>query len=145
MSAHHCHARGCSVLVRPELLMCGLHWRMVPRPLQLEVYRTYREGQCRDKKPSEEWHRAADAAIAAVAEREGRVPRLMTELDGADWARLERDVVERIRILAAASSRLGGPSELRAKVLRDLVLPNVRLLAEFCTNVRIEDEPEVTQ
>lgn len=69
---HHCHARGCTKEVKPELLMCLRHWKMVPKPLQLEVWKHYRPGQCDDKNPSEAWHKAADAAIAAVAAKEGR-------------------------------------------------------------------------
>lgn len=40
---------------------------MVHQRLQRLVYRHYREGQCDDKRPSEEWHKAADAAIGYVA------------------------------------------------------------------------------
>lgn len=58
-----------------------------------------------------------------------------------DWNRLERDVVLRIRALAAiCSDKLDAPEDLRAAIYRDLVLPNVRLLAEFCSAVRIDDE-----
>jgi hypothetical protein len=64
---HHCHARGCSTPVRPELLMCYSHWRKVPPRLQQLVYSTYRPGQCDDKRPSKAWHDAADAAIGFVA------------------------------------------------------------------------------
>jgi hypothetical protein len=70
MSAHHCHARGCRVPTEPEMLMCLRHWRMVPRDLQRRVWATYRHGQCDDKRPSQAWHEAADAAIAAVAAKE---------------------------------------------------------------------------
>lgn len=69
---HHCHARNCGVATKPEMLMCFRHWRMVPRDLQRRVWATYRDGQCDDKQPSREWHAAADAAIAAVAEKESR-------------------------------------------------------------------------
>lgn len=69
---HHCHARGCLVPTKPEMLMCLRHWRMVPRNLQRAVWATYRRGQCDDKQPSSEWHDAADAAIAAVAAKEDR-------------------------------------------------------------------------
>ena len=31
---HVCHAVGCEVEVKPELLCCGRHWAMVPRNLQ---------------------------------------------------------------------------------------------------------------
>ena len=67
---HHCHARGCATLVKPEMLMCLRHWRMVPKDIQRRVWATYRPGQCDDKRPSEAWHEAADAAISAVANRE---------------------------------------------------------------------------
>lgn len=69
---HHCHARGCMVPTQPEMLMCRRHWFMVPRPLRARVWATYRPGQCDDKAPSEAWHAAAVAAIAAVAEKEGK-------------------------------------------------------------------------
>lgn len=40
---------------------------MVPRRLQQAVYKHYRSGQCDDKRPSREWHEAANAAIGYVA------------------------------------------------------------------------------
>jgi len=53
-----------------------------------------------------------------------------------DWAKLERDVVDRIRILSAFDGA-EMPEEVRAKIWNDVVMPNLRLLAEFCANVRI--------
>ena len=70
---HHCHAKGCTTTVPPKMLMCLRHWKMVPKPLQMGVYAHYRAGQEIDKMPSEAWHKAADAAIAAVAKKEQRV------------------------------------------------------------------------
>lgn len=67
---HRCHARKCTVHVPPEMLMCRRHWFMVPKGLRYRVWSTYRRGQCDDKRPSKEWHEAADAAINAVYERE---------------------------------------------------------------------------
>jgi hypothetical protein len=67
---HHCHALGCEAPTKPEMLMCLKHWRMVPRGLQRRVWATYRPGQCDDKRPSEAWFQAANAAIAAVAAKE---------------------------------------------------------------------------
>jgi hypothetical protein len=58
--------------VRPELLMCRMHWRLVPLRIQRAVWAAYRPGQCDDKRPSAAWTRAADAAIAHVAGLEGR-------------------------------------------------------------------------
>lgn len=69
---HTCHAKGCRTSVRPELLMCARHWRMVPRALQLAVWRHYRAGQCDDKSPSADWLAAARAAIDAVASQESK-------------------------------------------------------------------------
>ena len=51
--------------------MCAPHWRMVPRKLQRYVWANYRRGQVNDMRPSIAWHLAADAAIAAVAIRDG--------------------------------------------------------------------------
>jgi hypothetical protein len=68
--SHTCHARGCAVFVKPEFLMCGRHWKMVPARIQRAVYRHYRPGQCDDMNPSKEWHEAANAAIGTVAKRE---------------------------------------------------------------------------
>lgn len=52
--------------------MCLKHWRMVPKDLQRAVWRHYRRGQCDDKRPSQEWFAAADAAIQAVASKEAK-------------------------------------------------------------------------
>lgn len=54
------------------MLMCFAHWKMVPKALQDDVWKHYRAGQCDDKKPSEAWHKAANAAIAYVARKEKR-------------------------------------------------------------------------
>jgi hypothetical protein len=72
---HHCHADGCTVPVKPELLMCSTHWRMVPGELQKLVWSNYREGQCDDQSPSKAWCVAADRAVAVVALAEGKRPR----------------------------------------------------------------------
>lgn len=67
---HCCHAKGCKIEVKPELLMCPKHWFMVPADIRNEVWKHYRAGQCDDKNPSAAWHKAADAAIAYVAKKE---------------------------------------------------------------------------
>lgn len=67
MTDHRCHALDCDVPVAPELLMCKPHWELVPENIKRAVWGSYRNGQCDDKKPSAEWHEAADAAIGAVA------------------------------------------------------------------------------
>lgn len=67
---HRCHARGCGRAVRPEMLMCYPHWKVVPKSIQRAVWLAYRPGQCDDKRPSKAWMSAADAAIGFVARRE---------------------------------------------------------------------------
>jgi Domain of unknown function (DUF4326) len=76
---HHCHARGCESIVKPELLMCWYHWKQVPKNVQQAVWATYRPGQCDDKHPSQEWHQAADAAIGYIARKEGHKLRPVEE------------------------------------------------------------------
>lgn len=67
---HTCHAKGCRVPVPPRMLMCGRHWRMVPREIKAKVWAHYREGQEIDKKPSRAYLHWMDEAIAAVRQRE---------------------------------------------------------------------------
>jgi hypothetical protein len=67
------------------MLMCKKHWAMVPKDIQRQVWATYRDGQCDDKSPSREWHRAADLAIVHVAVLEchtlsGRYAKIAKEL-----------------------------------------------------------------
>lgn len=73
--SHRCHAEGCNVEVPPKMLMCLRHWRMVPKKLQQDVWRTYVPGQENRKDPTDEYMKAHRAAIAAVAAKEGRVAR----------------------------------------------------------------------
>jgi hypothetical protein len=84
--AHTCHALGCSTYVHERLLMCYTHWRMVPRPLQTQVYSTYRPGQEVDKQPSAAYLRAQHAAIRVVATQEGVA--IPPWLEDAEWGTL---------------------------------------------------------
>lgn len=69
--SHICHAKGCKTNCKPEYLMCPKHWRMVPKNIQYAVYKNYQAGQCQgNPTPSPDWHKAADAAIRAVFEKE---------------------------------------------------------------------------
>lgn len=70
--SHRCHARGCELEVPPKLLMCRRHWYMVPAPIRHKVWREYRPGQERDKKPSAKYLVVMEEAINAVAAKEGR-------------------------------------------------------------------------
>lgn len=67
---HSCHAAGCNLEIPPRHLMCMNHWRMVPKALQDEIWKHYRAGQERDKRPSREYLIAMRNAIEAVAIKE---------------------------------------------------------------------------
>lgn len=40
---HKCLAPGCLVTLDPSRLMCGAHWRLLPKDLQNKIYEAYRE------------------------------------------------------------------------------------------------------
>ena len=61
------------------------------------------------------------------------------KLREADWDKLEKDVVGRIRMLRGLVMK-GGEGETWDKIANDLILPNIGLLAGFCANVEIEEE-----
>ena len=44
---HLCPAKRCPREVPDHLLMCGIHWRIVPRPLQRAVTDAYDHGRGR--------------------------------------------------------------------------------------------------
>ena len=58
---------------------------------------------------------------------------------GGRWEDLEHEVVKRIRALAHMME-CDAMNEVQARLYTDLVLPNVRLLAQFCMNVTLETE-----
>lgn len=65
----------------------------------------------------------------------------MLNADDIDFSGIEREVVARIRALAAVcSEKLDATDEMRSAIFRDLVLPNLTLLAQFCGGVDIEEE-----
>lgn len=72
MSTHRCAAAGCRVVVSTRYLMCGRHWRLVPKAQQDAVWRAYRPGQEREgvTSASPEYLKAVEEAVAAVAQRE---------------------------------------------------------------------------
>lgn len=49
---HECHAHGCAVAVPPSMVMCRPHWWSVRKALRDAIWREYRRGQERDKRPS---------------------------------------------------------------------------------------------
>jgi hypothetical protein len=63
---HPCPTRRCPREVPDHLLMCGIHWRLVPRPLQRAVYAAYQDGRGVGTAPLLQ---AQKAAIQAVNDR----------------------------------------------------------------------------
>lgn len=70
---------------------------------------------------------------------------MMNQNEKPDWDRIESDVVTRIRALRAILEHWDacevpviGPW-LKDKVISDLVVPNLELLATFCLAVKIKD------
>lgn len=66
-----CPVGSCTQVVGPGMLMCAMHWRIVPAPLRAEVWATYRHDQRNHRAdfPSAAYLEAARAAIAAASER----------------------------------------------------------------------------
>ncbi len=69
---HLCHAEGCMITVRPKMLFCHRHWRILPDLLKAAVYRVYVVGQEDRKDPSALYLMVQGVAVAFVARHEGR-------------------------------------------------------------------------
>ena len=85
---HTCHAPQCSAETAPRHLMCPACWSLVSEPAKAEVWKYYRPGQERDKKPSRLWLAAAMEAKADVMDARG--------FDGSGY----RSMAARVRTLA---------------------------------------------
>ncbi len=70
--SHVCHAASCTIDIPPRLLMCRVHWALVPQDVQRAVWREYREGQEQDKRPSAAYLAVQQLAVMLVAQREAR-------------------------------------------------------------------------
>jgi hypothetical protein len=57
----------------------------------------------------------------------------------AQWDKVEKEVVMKIRILRAACEKLE-PNPLNDKIAEDLFLPALSLLGEFCMRIKFDDE-----
>lgn len=69
---HLCHAVACPTPVPEEKLMCPLHWAIVPKRLQKQIWATYVSGQETRKTPSKAYLIASGEAISLVARKEDR-------------------------------------------------------------------------
>lgn len=63
-NARPCPVEPCQRTVRPGHLMCSIHWRQVPKDLQLDVWRTWRAWE--REMTDERWADYADAREAAL-------------------------------------------------------------------------------
>lgn len=70
MDPHKCPVDGCSRSRGDRQLMCKKHWYMVPKELRDNVYRTARRMWDGEGGATHAWSEAADAAVAAVEEKE---------------------------------------------------------------------------
>lgn len=59
-------------------------------------------------------------------------------LQRENWDVLERDVLERIRILRAMCFGLK-PGDSGELIARDVIEPHVRMLAEFCASFELDE------
>ncbi|MFP4141489.1 MAG: hypothetical protein ACLFVH_13190 [Phycisphaerae bacterium] len=69
----------------------------------------------------------------------------MAQLASADWEKLERDVVARIRVLAETARAMSRPAikrEAADRIANDLILPNLQLLGAFCEAVEMDPANE---
>jgi hypothetical protein len=66
-ASHHCHAPGCDVVVPPKIFACRAHWFALPKQVRDAVWREYREGQERDKRPSRRYMAVQTLARAYLA------------------------------------------------------------------------------
>jgi hypothetical protein len=41
---HNCAVPGCGEVILRRLLMCPVHWRLVPRPTQIALSKAFRSG-----------------------------------------------------------------------------------------------------
>jgi hypothetical protein len=56
---HECHWPGCGRQVRPAMWGCTPHWFRLPPDLRRRIWETYRPGQEKDMRPSENYMKVA--------------------------------------------------------------------------------------
>ena len=60
------------------------------------------------------------------------------QLRQADWAGVEAEVVQKLRLLRAAVDKLE-PNDTNNKIAKDLFLPALAKLGQFCMMIEIEE------
>ncbi len=106
---HVCHAIGCNVQVRPQLLMCLKHWRLIPRDLQRAVWAAYVPGQEIRKDPTDEYLDVQRAAVEAVARKvDGMTQHEGMEIDIRKHKHVRADVAAGIAALRVQGRQIWG-------------------------------------
>jgi hypothetical protein len=59
--------------------------------------------------------------------------------DKPDWESIEKDVIRKLGLLRLAWEETVKTPEIHSPMRRDIYMPRLKLLAEFCTG--IEEEP----
>lgn len=60
--SHHCHWPGCKTPTKPAEYACRGHWFTWPKPIRDAIWKAYRPGQERDKRPSTVYIAASNEA-----------------------------------------------------------------------------------
>ena len=94
MTVHLCHAIDCWLPVPPRMLFCIDHWKMLPKSAQSVIWREYRAGQERDKRPSARYLVAQACAVAFVAGKDGKM----------DRERIHAFVIQRVKDVGMGAS-----------------------------------------
>ncbi|MBM3571195.1 MAG: hypothetical protein FJX52_02380 [Alphaproteobacteria bacterium] len=68
---HACHWPGCQQQVPPAMWGCRRHWFLLPKPIRDGIWRTYRQRQERDLRPSPEYLAAVTEAQRWIATQAG--------------------------------------------------------------------------
>jgi hypothetical protein len=72
MAQHRCPAVDCAEVLDGSRFMCPAHWRRLHPRTRRRLVAAYRPGQGAGDPPSVEWCRAADAAVASLAAKDGK-------------------------------------------------------------------------
>lgn len=137
---HCCHVPGCDVTVPPRLLMCRMHWRMVPADRQKAVWRHFNPRQCADgprDRPTEAWFNAADAAIESVLNALGLELLVQLHENARSPSDLETDPP---RSMTSATVRICLQRLRKAKKLRiedGVIVVTDPGIGRFCTRARM--------
>lgn len=66
---HRCHAHDCNVATAARTFACRRHWRAIRPELRAAIWREYRAGQERDKRPSLRYLAVTNLALAELVFR----------------------------------------------------------------------------